>query len=241
MRSADARLALVLLAAAAPAAAQTSAPPAAPPLGHLDASRIVESSQTFKMVMVSQGAEKDLGQVVNAVIFADVLGSPSIVWLQSVTDPRGSMLDSSVADRATLGPRTHRTTSDAREMRIEFSPGKVFGHFVARGDPPYEVNEKVSEGIFDSSMLDILIAALPLAEGYKARLPVFLWEAGGEITADVVVTGSEMFGTEDTWTVIVTLKDRPAHYNVTKRDPKVVKIMSAPAPGVEIRFVRTWP
>ena len=180
--------------------------------------------------------------MVNAVAFATVAGSPSVVWVQSVTDQSGgTMLDSSIADRATLLPRTHHTTSAARTMQLEFSPGNVVGQFVARGKAPAEIKEKVSEGVFDSSMLDVLVAALPLDAGYKARLPVFLWEAGGEIDAEVVVTGSEMVGTDDTWTVIVTLKGRPARYNVTKRQPRVVQIISSPALNVEIKFVRTGP
>lgn len=231
MRSASYYLLAGLLICAGTAPAQTPSPP---PPARVDPTRIVPYAQSFRVVQAANGAEREVAQVQDQVVVTD----RDIVRIQSITDPVGVMTDSSAADRATLKPRWHSSTSNRRNMRLEFGPKQVSGRYQETRGQAQDIKEPVGDVIFDASMLDVLVAALPLAEGYRASLPVFIWEAGGEISADVAVTGSETLDGNDTWSVDVTLKEKTAKYNVTKSEPHVVRIVSSPVPGVEIRFVQ---
>ena len=231
MRSADARivLAAILIAGARTAPAQTAAPPAS-----VEPARLTAYHQSFRVLQVTQGTEKQVATVEDQVILTD----SQVIRVQSVTDPGGVMLDSSAADRATLKPQWHRSYSRQRTLRLDFAAKRVTGSYAARGDSATAISESVNAGVFDASMLDLVIAALPLAEGYRGQVPVFLLEAGGEIPAEVAVTGSEVLGGRDAWAVDVTLKGKTAKYHVAKREPRVIRIVSTPTPGMEIRFVQ---
>lgn len=229
MRSADVLLATALVAFAGSATAQTTPPPPAT----VDPSRIVAYSQSLRMVTAGEGVEKEVATVRNIVTVTE----SEIIHVQTVADADGVLVDSSVADRATLKPRWHRSTNDRRTLHLAFSPGRVVGQDQEMGNPPRDIKETVSDRVFDANLLDVLIAALPLAEGFRGRLSVFLWEAGGEIPLDVVVTGSATIGGRDTWAVDVTL-GKTAKFNLTKGEHRVVQIVSSPAPGMEIRFVQ---
>lgn len=226
---------LLLIAGAGLTHAGTLAAQAAsPPPGKLDPSRLSAYHQTFRVIQVTNGAEKQVATVDDALI----IHGTEVIRRQSMEDGRGTMVDSSVADRATLKPRLHVSRSPQRTMTLEFAPGMVKGSYVERDSSPRPISETVKEGVFDASVLDLLVSALPLAESYQARLPVFLWEAGGEIAAEFTVTGSAVINKHDAWAVDVTLKGRTAKYHVAKREPRVLQIVSIPAPGMEIRFVQ---
>ncbi len=230
--------ALAALAVPVPARSQVSTAAAVPvPAAAPDPSRVIAFRDSFRVVQVSRTAEAQVAMVQQRVLLTDT----DIIWQQSITDATGRMADSSVADRATLAPRWHRSDSERRSMALEFTRGHVTGKYADAGEPAYEINETVSERTYDSNMLDLLVAALPLAAGYRGRLQVFLWEAGGEIPADVAVTGSEDVDGQSAWVAEVTLMGKPARYYVSKREPRVLRISSSPAPGVEIRFVRALP
>jgi hypothetical protein len=148
------------------------------------------------------------------------------------------MLDSAVADPATLAPRWHSSHGQRRNLTVQFSDARITGTYQDAGDPPIPIDDKVAGRVYDSNMLDVLISAMPLAVGYSGRLAVYLYDAGGAIPADVTVTGSEKVGSMDSWVAAVRLAGRTARYYVGKTDHRVVEIVSVAGDGTELRIVR---
>jgi hypothetical protein len=178
-------------------------------------------------------------QVGSLVDEVTVSGSGLVVRVQQITATgRGMMTDTAVAAGPTLTPRWHSSHGPNRHLRIEFAPGRVRGEERPKGADAIPIDHVVGNRIYDSNMLDLLVSALPLHASYRGRLPVYLYEAGGETPVDVQVIGTDTVEGVDAWLVAVTLGGRVARYSVAKEQPRVLRIVSSPAPGVELRFVR---
>ena len=190
------------------------------------------------MIMVHEGKEEEVGSLEDRVAIAEIQGQRAIVRTQDVNGPTGNMLDSAVADPATLAPRRHSSHGQRRNLTLQFEHARVSGTYQDAGDPPIPVDDKIGDQVFDSNMLDVLISALPLAESYSGRLTVYLYDAGGAIPVDVTVTGSDKIGAMDVWVTAVRLGGRLARYYVSKADHRVAQIVSLAGDGTELRIVR---
>jgi hypothetical protein len=189
------------------------------------------------MVMSRGGKDQDVGGLDDQVILGEHNGKPAIIRVQNVEGPTGVMTDTAVADAATLTPRWHSSTSERRTLRLEFQPRRVTGTFWESGDPSLPIDQPVSDSLYDSNMLDVVLMALPLSTGYRGRLTIYLYEAGGPTPVEVEVTGSENVDGVDTWITGVTIGGRTARYYVGKTTHQVARIVSTPGPGMEIRIV----
>jgi len=234
-----------LVALAGTLAAQPRSPnslppalPAAPSAARPDPSRVQPYRQSLRMVMVRGNHEQEIGSLDDAVVLADDNGKPAIIRIQSVNGPTGAMIDTAVADAGSLAPRWHSSWAENRILRLQFAPGRVTGTYKDAGEPPIDINQQVAENLFDANMLDVLICALPLVEGYQGRFTIYLYEVGGPTPVDVAVTGSESIDGTDTWITGVTISGHTARYYVGKTDHRVARIVSSPSPGVELRLVR---
>jgi len=241
-------IACALVAVASPLAAQNpsrSTPPAAKPAGPPlppampDPARVTPYHQSLRMVMARNGQEQEIGRLDDEVTLAQLDGKPALIRVQNVESPTGLMTDTAVADPTNLAPRWHSSHAEHRDLRLEFGRRKVTGTYKGSGDPSFPIDQAVVDSLFDSNMLDVLISALPLADGYKGRMMVYLYEAGGATPVDVAVTGSETVAGVEAWNTGVTIAGRTARYYVGKTDRHVVQIVSSPAPGVELRLVRS--
>jgi hypothetical protein len=244
-------LAAALIAGADSLSAQTPSGPAPGPAGPAkpalaplpparpDPARVTPYHQSLRMVMARNGQEQEIGRLDDEVKLTELDGKTAIIRVQNVESPTGQMTDTAVADPNNLAPRWHSSHAEHRTLRLQFGQRRVTGTYKDAGDPSFEINQPVGDTLFDSNMLDVLISALPLAEGYKGRLTVYLYEAGGPTPVDVAVTGSDKVGDVDTWNTGVTIAGRTARYFVGKADRHVVQIVSSPGPGVELRLVRS--
>jgi hypothetical protein len=190
------------------------------------------------MVMSRNGQEQEIGRLDDEVKLTQLDGKPALVRVQNVDGPTGQMTDTAVADPNTLAPRWHSSHAEHRNLHIEFARGRVTGTYKDAADPSFDINQQVGDSLFDSNMLDVLISALPLAENYKGRMMVYLYEAGGATPVEVAVTGSETVGGTDTWITAVTIGARTARYYVGKTEHRVAQIISSPRAGVELKLVR---
>ena len=225
-----------------PAAAQsqgvTKAPPPLPPATP-EGARVAPYKQTLRMVMFREGQEQQVGTLTDEVTRSSAGGTPVLIRVQQIsTTGRGIMTDTSVANAATLVPRWHSSHGPNRTLRLEFTPGRVRGSEQPVNAEPAAIDHVVGQRIFDGNMLDVLVASLPLSATYKGRIPVYVYEAGGETPVDVAVVSSETLGADPVWVVGVMLGGRIAMYYVTKETPRVAQIVSQPAPGVELKFLR---
>ena len=247
MRRASWLAGVILLIAVRAAGAQTSKSPATTPPPQspgpaLAPARPVPALVTpyhhrFRMVMSRGGRDQDVGSLDDQVILGQHEGKPAIIRVQNVEGAAGVMTDTAVADAATLAPRWHSSASQGRTLRLDFAPRRVTGALTKSGDGPLPIDQQVPDSLYDSNMLDVVLSALPLAAGYRARMTIYLYEAGGPTPVDVEVTGSEKVDGVDTWITGVTIGGRTARYYVGKTTHQVARIVSTPGPGMEIRIV----
>lgn len=146
----------------------------------------------------------------------------------------GEIVDTSVADLATLRAVAHRSHQPTRTMRFEFAgnvaQGLVTSHSagdaVARVDT---VRQPLGGAIYDSNVIELVVASLPLAPQFNAELPFFIYERGGRVPMEVTVRERAMvpipqFGRREAWVVSVGVPDAPATVWVDTRTRAVLRV-----------------
>jgi hypothetical protein len=118
-------------------------------------------------------------------------GRELLVSTRTFVTPAGPAIDSSYADAVTLTPVRHVGLHDSRTMVLDFAGHRVTGRYAEKGKQPLPIDQVLEAPPFDSSLYDLVIAALPLAEGYTARLPFYIYEQGGLVSWDVKVVKRE--------------------------------------------------
>ena len=144
----------------------------------------------------------------------------------------GVIVDTAAADLATLAAVSHRSHQPARIMRFTFQGGDALGTVTARhpaGDSVTAVDQSLGGPIFDSNVIDLVVAALPLAPGYSTELPFFIYERGGRIRMPVAVRERAtvtfgQLGPRDVWVVSVGVPGAPATVWVDRQTHTVLRI-----------------
>jgi hypothetical protein len=130
----------------------------------------------------------------------------------------GEIVDTAVAELHTLRAVAHRSHQPARTMRFTFSGNDAAGSVASIGtahDSVVQVHQALGGPIFDSNVIDLVVAALPLHQGFTADLPFFIYERGGRVSIPVAVreratvTFSRL-GPRDVWIVSVGVPGAPA-------------------------------
>jgi hypothetical protein len=123
----------------------------------------------------------------------------------------GEIVDTAVAEPST----SHQPT---RTMRFEFVGDTAQGIVSAvapAAAPATNVRQPLGGRIFDSNVIDLVVASLPLARGFSAELPFFIYERGGRVPMTVAVRDRATLpfgklGDRDTWIVTVAVPGAPA-------------------------------
>jgi hypothetical protein len=130
----------------------------------------------------------------------------------------GEIVDTALANPRTLQAIAHRSHQPARTMRFAFVGAQASGsvrYKVASGDSTVPVEQAIGGPIFDSNIIELVVASLPLREDYGADVPFFIYERGGRVVMPVAVkqrTSVEFprLGTRDVWVVTVGVPGAPA-------------------------------
>jgi len=133
----------------------------------------------------------------------------------------GEIVDTAVAELSTLRAVAHRSHQPTRTMRFDFVGSNAEGtvsEIAASGDsakPTQAVHQSLGGPIFDSNVIDLVVASLPLRSGFSAELPFFIYERGGRVPMAVAVRDHAVvkfpkLGERDTWIVTVGVPGAPA-------------------------------
>ena len=145
-------------------------------------------------------------------------GAPAtLAVVQRFPGGGGEIVDTALADLSTLRAMAHRSHQPARTMRFTFVGERAQGSVVflrATGDSTVAVDQAVG-AIFDSNIIELVVASLPLRDGYAADVPFFIYERGGRVMMPVTVTGRTSvafprLGARDAWVVTVGVPGAPA-------------------------------
>ena len=212
--------ALILLAHARPAAAQSSTP-VGPGSPEIRTAELRAGVDTMELLLLEGGTEFAAGML---VLRTD-LASATLTRVERMTGRGGDVLsvDSFTVDRATLAAIAGRVTSGEGARELRFEAGRVRSS--GRGAP---LDTAVASPVFYGNSVDLVLGALPLREGYEARVHFF--EEGGPVR--VRVTGAEEVATADggrcpAWRVEVRGGSHGGTYWIGRGSPSLVRFDTA--------------
>ncbi len=142
------------------------------------------------------------------------------------------IVDTALAELQTLRAVAHRSHQPARTMRFTFSGNDAAGTVASVGtarDSVIEVRQALGGPIFDSNVIDLVVAALPLHQGFTADLPFFIYERGGRVSIPVAVRERATvpfahLGARDVWIVSVGVPGVPATVWVDTRAHAALRV-----------------
>jgi hypothetical protein len=144
----------------------------------------------------------------------------------------GEIVDTAVAELSTFAAVAHRSHQPTRIMRFTFAADSAEGTVTALrpgGDSIAAVRQSLGGRIFDSNVIDLVVAALPLGPGFATELPFFIYERGGRVAMPVAVRERAMvtfgrLGPRDVWIVSVGVPGAPATVWVDTRTRAVLRV-----------------
>lgn len=146
----------------------------------------------------------------------------------------GEIVDTAIADLKTLRAVAHRSHQPTRTMRFEFvgsdADGVVTESASAKDSAAVKsVHQSLGGPIFDSNVIDLVVASLPLELGFSAELPFFIYERGGRVPMTVAVRDRSTFdsptlGKRDAWVVTVGVPGAPATVWVDSKTHAVLRV-----------------
>jgi len=142
----------------------------------------------------------------------------------------GEIVDTAVAELTTLRAVAHRSHQPTRTMRFDFVAGNAEGTVrSAAAAADSAVHQSLGGPIFDSNVIDLVIASLPLDSGFAAEIPFFIYERGGRVTMPVAVRDRAKvpfpkLGERDVWIVTVGVPGAPATIWVDAKTRAVLRV-----------------
>jgi hypothetical protein len=128
---------------------------------------------------------------------ATVAGARLIHRVLSFVSPRGSVVDSTTCHAESLAPVHERSHQPTKTMSLDFDGAHVTGTVAPKDSAAHAVDMDTTVPVFNSTDADLVVASLPLADGYHAILPFYTYELGGLERDTVTVLRSEKFAGPD--------------------------------------------
>ena len=159
-------------------------------------------------------------------------GTPLLEIEQRFPAGGGEIVDTALAQLRTLRAVAHRSHQPTRTMRFVFAGNDVEGTVASAGttgDSVTVVHQAVGGPIFDSNVLDLVVAALPLRRQFTAELPFFIYERGGRVLMPIAVrdratVAFAQLGQHEVWVVTVGVPGAPAPVWVDTRTRAVLRV-----------------
>ena len=144
----------------------------------------------------------------------------------------GEIVDTAIDELHTLRAVAHRSHQPTRTMSFHFSGNAAEGTVSLKrpaGDSVVSVLQDLGGPIFDSNVIDLVVAALPLRSGYTNELPFFIYERGGRVVMPVAVRERATIpfpklGPRDAWVVSVGVPGAPATVWVDAKTHAVLRV-----------------
>jgi len=173
----------------------------------------------FQRTITRNGQDSSAG--VRTVVSRAVVDRPGahLVEIEQRFPAGTSMIvDTAIDELHTLRAVANASHQPTRTMRFDFDGNTAQGTVALKrvsGDSVLQVKQDLGGPIFDSNVIDLVVAELPLAPGYSANLPFFVYERGGRVMTPVKVRERASIpfgklGQRDVWIVDVGVPGAPA-------------------------------
>ena len=205
----------------------------------LDLSGLEADTDTLQLLLSQGGQEQPIGTATEEVSFIEVDGTPAIRRVQVIRSAMANQTDTVVVERETLRPIRYSSRNAQRTVELTYEDGTITGATTPANGEARPVDATPERPLFDANAAGLVLRALPLKEGYAARIPVYSVESGGSSQVEARVVGTETVATsggEDVqaWRLEGTAMGQEVTWWVAKEGGEIVKQVLSPAPGVEV-------
>ena len=240
----------VFLVAPACAMAQDQGAPVVPGVPLHFTARAAPDTVVYRRTITRAGQDTSAGTRTVVLRVLEDHGGRLLEVEQRFPAGGGEIVDTALGDLGTLRAVAHRSHQPTKTMRFTFGGDGVDGTVAAAGGADSAVHQSLGGPIFDSNVLDLVVAALPLREGFTAELPFFIYERGGRVPMTVAVreratVAFAPLGEREVWVVSVGVPGAPAtvwidtgtravlrvRYDVTARSMSFTDGRITPLPG----------
>ena len=224
-----------LAVAAAPLAARAQAP-----LSLAQAAGAIKAgSWSYASTLTANGQSQSFGVRTITLSPARYRNADAWLLLDTQQNPMGSATDSLFLARGDLASirRVTRLAAPMGEMvlSMDFTADSVTGSLSMGGQTQPVAMGNVRGAVVGDAVVLALLAALPLADGWKATLPILNPQTRGSVPLALAVTGSEKvtlpLGTFDAWVLSVEAGGTVATYHVAKGGPVLKIVATVPQLG----------
>lgn len=141
-----------------------------------------------------------------------------------------SMVDTTYFAAGTLMPMAQFRRNPRLRLDVRFDGPRVTVTRVEAGAEPVVREYRFDQPVYAGSMMDIVYRALPLADGYRTRVPFFLPERGEVYWYDVEVMGMDEVrirgAATRAWRVQATIKGFRDVYWISPTTRELLKVES---------------
>jgi hypothetical protein len=210
----------------------------------IDWERIGSQADTKKIFLLQDGTESVVGatsEEIKVVESGDGAALQRAQILDSVA--LGNRKCATVMLRSSFKPISHIDQDGDRTISIKYDGLNISGACELADGTVKPIQVKLSEPVFDAHSVEMILRALPLREGYAARLQVYSAAAGQVMWVSLQVSGKETTpagaGKEtDAWIVEADYGDTKLTYWIGAQTPELLKQSIVIAEGTVIQFVR---
>ena len=174
----------------------------------------------------------------------DRFGGPALLDVLVFDTPRARTVDSSWVDPETLKPFRFRSHNAARTVRLDFAADRVRGQTTPADSAPTFFDRRLGVAPFEWNVLALAVSALPLEQGYCARLPVYIDRLDRVSWYEVRVVGDTSIerksrGPEAVWEVVAQPDSAApqARYWISRKHRVVSRVLIS-EPGISILYAR---
>ena len=132
---------------------------------------------TYTLTGFRDGDEIPVGTITD-VLTQSTSAPPQLHRVLTVQRGTARLIDSTITDLATLGPRLHASLQPQRRLRITFNGTRVRGSIGPVDAPGVAIDTTLGSSVFDSGNWDLIVRAMPLAPDYSAVFRVYDLETG---------------------------------------------------------------
>ena len=171
-------------------------------------------------------------------------GRPALLDVLVFDTPRARTVDSSWVDPETLKPFRFQSHNATRTVRLDFAADRVHGQTTSADSAPTFLDRRLGVAPFEWNVLALAVSALPLEQGYCARLPVYTDRLNRVSWYEVRVVGDTTIvrksrGPEAVWEVVAQPDSAApqARYWISRKHRVVSRVLVS-EPGVSILYAR---
>jgi hypothetical protein len=202
--------------------------------------RVATGSDTFRVVIEAAGNAVQAGTVVMET--KALRGGAPLLQRVVTTSAGGTRVDSFAVRPATLEAAWQRGTRGGRMLRLEWEGARA-GGTIREGDETGPVAAALPSAVFPRDAVDMILAAAPLGEGWRAAWPVYddargarrwIW-AGVEAAEPLTLADGTVV---DAWRVALHETAVPDLFWIARGDGRLLRIATPRGGGATLLVTR---